>query len=116
MDKLIDKTVNNLIYLEKHDINIIDILDKHKKILYEFIIKYLDENENKDNNEKTINVLYNGYLIYCSKNIIKSLNIQTYNSLLLNLFSNNSIYNLSKEYIIFDNIIYKRSYLLYSVD
>lgn len=113
MNKLIYKSVDNLIYLENHDINIIDILDKHKKILYYFIIEYLDENEN---NEKTINNLYNDYLIYCSKNIIKPLNIQTYNSLILNLFSHNIMYDLSKDYIISNNIIYKRSYLLYSVD
>ena len=111
MNKLIYKSVDNLIYLENHDINIIDILDKYKKILYYFIIEYLDEN-----NEKTINNLYNDYLIYYSKNIIKPLNIQTYSSLILNLFSNNNIYDLSEDYIISNNIIYKKSYLLYSVD
>ena len=34
----------------------------------------------------------------------------------LNLFSHNIIYDLSEDYIISNNIIYKRSYLLYSVD
>jgi|688.fasta_scaffold1190137_2 hypothetical protein len=40
MNKLIYKSIDNLIYLDNHNINIINILDKHKKIVYYFIIKF----------------------------------------------------------------------------
>lgn len=113
MNNTIINSLDNIIYLNNNDINIINILEKHKKILYYFIIEYLDYNEK---NEKNINDLYIDYQIYCTKNIIKPLNSQIYYSLILTLFKNDIKYNLSDEYIILNNIIYKKSYLLYSVD